>query len=441
MVQYTPAQGVSAFTIIRIGQFISLIGSGLTNFAIGVWVYQRTESVTLFSSILLSYALPGIVISPLAGALVDRWNYRWTMILGDSGAAVCTAAFILLFYFAHLEVWHICLIVAISSILDAFQRPAYTASTTLLVPKKHLGRANGIVQVAQAVSQIIAPVLAGVLIVTITVQGVFLIDLVTYLFALSTLLIVRIPQPQINIEDTASQKKSLLREIAHGWTYIVTRPGAIGLLIFFAITNFSLGLFHALLTPLVLSFSSAGVLGVMFSVASGGILAGGILMSLWGGPKRRVNGVLGFGLLFGIGILLAGLRPSALLIAIAVFSMSISTPIVNGCTQTILQTKTPPHLQGRVFAIGSMIAWSSIPLAYFVAGPLADKVFKSLLIAGEPLAESLGQIIGVGPGRGIGLLFMVIAIFPILAAVGGYLYPRLRLLEDEIPDAIVESAS
>ncbi len=429
--------GIRVFTIVWAGQFVSLIGSGLTGFALGVWVYLTTGSVTQFSLIMLSTAVPAIAMSPVAGALVDRWDRRKAMILSDSGAALSTLAIAVLLSMNWLEIWHIYIVMAISSTFSSFQWPAYSAATTLLVPKNHLGRAAGMVQTAQAVGQIVAPALAGILLVTVEIWGVILIDFVTFLFALITLLMVRFPHPKITAEGEAG-KGSLLREAMYGWHYITARRGLFSLLIFFAATNFIFGFANVLYIPLLLSFTSPVMLGTLSSIGGVGMLAGGILMSVWGGPKRRIHGILGFSLLSGAMVALGGLRPSVLLLGGVIFVVLFTVPIMNGCSQAIWQVKTAPDVQGRVFAVRRMIAGSIMPLSYIAAGPLADRVFEPLMAVNGALAGSVGKIIGVGPGRGIGLLFIVVGVLCVVATVVGYLYPPLRYVEDDLPDVVDE---
>jgi DHA3 family macrolide efflux protein-like MFS transporter len=431
------SRGMRIFIIIWLGQLVSLIGSGLTSFALGLWVYQHTGSVTPFALTGLFTVLPSVTLSPLAGALVDRWDRRWVMILSDTGAGLSTLAVALLFLAGRVKVWHIYLAAGTSAAFGAFQWPAYSAATTLLVSKKNLGRANGMVQFGRAASEILAPMLAGVLILAIQVQGVILIDFATFLFAITTLLIVRFPRPEI-ISASQASKDSLWREAAYGWTYTAARRGLLGLLVFFAVVNFLWGMVGALIAPMILGFTSADVLGLLISVAGGGMLVGSLVMSAWGGLKRRIDGVLRFELLSGLCFLLIGLRPSVWPIAVGAFGAHLTIAIIYGSSQAIWQSKVPPDAQGRVFATQQMIARSSTPLAYLVAGPLADKLFEPLLAFDGPLAGSIGQITGVGPGRGIGLLFMVMGILKVLVTLGGYLYPRIRLVEDELPDVIAD---
>lgn len=424
-----------AFALIWGGQLVSLAGTGLTNFALGVWVYQRTGSVTQFALISFSASLPGIFLLPLAGALIDRWDRRWAMMLSDTGAALGTLTIWLLLTAGQLEIWHIYLISAFHSACGSFQLPAYTSATTMLVPQKHLGRASGMIQIELALAEILAPVLAGVLMVTIGLEGIVLIDLGTFSFAVLTLLLARVPRLQATAAGLEG-KGSLLREAVYGWTYIKARPGLLSLLLFFAVSNLTTGMVMVLIVPLVLSFSTVPMLGTVSSIASGGMLLGGLTMSVWGGPHRRVHGVLGFSLLCGIALLLGGLHPSAALIASAAALYVFSTQLVNGCSQALWQSKVALDVQGRVFAMRRMIALSTMPLARLAAGPLVDHLFEPWLVIGGPLAGSVGRIIGAGPGRGIGFLFIVLGVFRVTTTIGAYVYRRLRQVEDELPDVL-----
>ncbi|MEA2176398.1 MAG: transporter, family, macrolide efflux protein [Blastocatellia bacterium] len=431
--------GMTVFTLMLIGQLVSLTGSGLTTFALGVWVFQRTGSVTQFALISVFIVLPAILISPFAGALVDRWDRRTALILSDAGAGLCVLGVALLLYAERLEVWHIYIANTLISLCTAFQWPAFSAAISLLVSKKQLGRASGMVQTVQAISRLVSPVLAGVLVVTIKIHGVILIDFATFLFSLVTLLLIAIPRPVVSQEGAAA-KGTLLSEATYGWKYVKARPGLLGLLIFFAVSNFLLGVVTVLATPLVLTFASAAVLGVVLSVGGSGMLVGSLLMSIWGGPKRRIYGVIGFMMLSALCMVLAGARSSASLLAVAAFIFFFGLPISLGSSQAIWQSKVAPDVQGRVFAIRSMIAWSAMPLAYLCAGPLADRLFEPLLAPGGKLNGSIGRLIGVGPGRGIGLLFITMGFITAMMTIAGFLYPRLRLVEDELPDVIQEPA-
>lgn len=440
MTQRTPPRGMRTFFVIWFGQLVSLVGSGLTGFAMGVWLYQETGSVTLFALSNLCFVLPQMLFSPLAGALVDRWDRRRAMILSDTGAGLSTLFLALMLFAGRLEVWHVYLALAVSALFNTFQWPAYSAATTLLVPKKHLGRAGGMVQIGQAVSQLIAPALAGALMVVIGLKGVLVIDFATFAFAVLTLAVVHIPRPKASAEGEAG-KGSLWQETVFGWKYIVARPGLLGLLLYFASVNFLGGMTFPLLMPMVLDMTTPDVLGYIASLAGVGMLVGTLVMSTWGGPQRRVYGVLGFCAIEGLLTIVMGAQASIPLIAVSAFGMMICMPIVNGSSQALWQSKVEPDLQGRVFAVRRMIAMAISPLAYVVVGPLADKVFEPLMAVDGSLANSVGQVIGTGPGRGAGLMFIIMGALTVAASAVAYLNPRIRLVEDELPDVVVEVES
>ncbi|MCP6762151.1 MAG: MFS transporter [Fischerella sp. CENA71] len=435
MTKYRLEKGMRVFLIIWFGQMVSVIGSGLTGFALDIWIYQRTGSVTQFAFAFVFSQLPPILISPFAGALVDRWNRRYCMILSDLGAGLSTLAIALLLFAGNLQIWHIYIATALSSIFGSFQWPAYSASIPMLVPKEHLNRANGLTELAGALTMLLPPVLGGALLVTINLQGVILIDFITFLVSIVTLLSVRFPKMKTDTTEEV-KKISLLADVIYGWKYITSRPGLLALIYFFAASNFVLAIVSVLLTPLVLSFTSPAILGLILSIDGVGMLVGTLVVTTRKGPTRQIYTILGFQMLGGLCILVTGLRTSAPLIAVAAFLFAFGSPIINCSSQVIWQRKVAPEVQGRVFALEQMIVGSLQPVAYIVSGPLADRVFEPLMAANGLLAASLGQIIGVGKGRGIGLLFIVMGIISMLISVIAFQYRHLRFLEDELLDQI-----
>ncbi|MES1243426.1 MAG: MFS transporter, partial [Acidobacteriota bacterium] len=363
-----PPNGMRVFAWIWLGQVVSIFGSNLTNFALGVWVYKTTGSATQFALISFVMSVPGLLVSPLVGALVDRWDRRFSMIFGDGADTLTKVVLALLIWSGGLEVWHIYAILALSSFFHAFQVPAFSASTALLVPKRHLGRASGLVQAGTSGALILAPLSAGFLLDRIGFGGIIGIDLVTATLGILAVATVRIPKPETT--EAPAGAGGLLRDATYGWSYLRERRGLPALLGLSAILNFSIGMVHVLLTPMLLSFASAADLGMVLSGASVGMLVGSIVMSTWGGPENRMAGVFGFVALQG-GILMVGMmRPSVPLLAAAAFAFMFFTPLVLGCTRAIWQSKIAPGVQGRVFALTRMLALSCLPVASLIAGPL-----------------------------------------------------------------------
>jgi MFS family permease len=425
------------FFIIWFGQVVSLMGSGLTSFALGVYVYTLTGSVTQLGLVLLARALPSLIISPVAGVIVDRWDRRHVMLLSDTGAGLASLGVWVLLATGNLEVWHIYVSAAFNSFFGAFQGPAYMASTTLLVPKEHYGRTAGLVQLGDAFGQILSPILAGFLILTIQIEGIILIDFATYLFAVVTLILVRIPRPK---PAAAPQHglRSIAQEAIYGWKYVKVRTGLFAMLLLFAFINFSLGIFSALYTPLVLSFATADVLGTIISFSGIGMLVGSLLMSAWGGTKRKVDSLFGSIFIGGLALSISGLQANPWLLGVSGFLFFFILPIANGSSTAIWQTKVEPGVQGRVFATRRMLASFATPLAYMLAGPLADLIFEPFMTSGGAIALRIASIIGSGPGRGFGLIFVILGLLISIASLLGYLYPRIRLVEVELPDVVEE---
>jgi DHA3 family macrolide efflux protein-like MFS transporter len=209
--------------------------------------------------------LPRAIFSPFAGVFADRWDRRWIMILTDVGAGVTTVATALLLMTGQLEIWHIYLFTALNSSFGALQGPAFGAAVTHLVPKAQHGQANGMIQLGGGVGQIIAPVLAGVLIAAIGLQGVLLVDMATFLFAVLISFVIRFPGPK-TAKGPAEPHSSWARDMWHGWRYLATRPGLMGLVVIFTLVNFFVGTAEAVLTPMILSFTTPEGLGVILSV-------------------------------------------------------------------------------------------------------------------------------------------------------------------------------
>jgi DHA3 family macrolide efflux protein-like MFS transporter len=430
------------FFLLWLGQAVSMFGSSLTTFTLGVWVFRRTGSATKFSLIAVSATLPLMLVAPFAGVAADRWDRRRVMILANLGAALTSMSLVLAALLApeRLEVWHIYVVVALNAACNALLMPAYQSSVPMLVPRDQLGRANGLFELGDHIARVGAPLLAGVVLAVIKLGGIVLVDFATFLFAISTLLLIHIPRPEASATGRAAGGGSVLRQAAFGWRYIVERPGLLGLLAFFTLLNLLLYVALVLVTPLVLSFASAAELGLVLAVGGAGGILGGILMSAWGGTREKMRVILGLAPVLGLGLLVIGLRPSLALVILGYFAFFLVIPILNASNFAIWQAKVEPDVQGRVLAMRRLIVQASAPIAFLAAGPLADDVFKPLLMPAGPLAGSVGRVIGVGPGRGIGLVFILMGCLLILSSAAAYLFPHLRRVERDLPDALPNRA-
>ncbi len=434
MEQSQPVHGMRAFFTIWSGQLVSLIGSQLTGFALGVWVYEQTHSVLQLALVQVALQAPYVLLSPIAGVFADRWNRRTAMIVSDFGAGLAVLAAGGLYLTHHLQPWMVIPINLWMSSFNTLMWPSFTASVTLLVPKQHYGRANGFVQLGEALPQVAGPALAGALYVAIHLGNMALIDFATYLFAaLLMLFFVRIPDPPRTTQGQEA-KGSIWKEMRFGWDYITRRKGLLALLLFFMTTNFLSGVMSPLIVPLILDNWDASTFGYISTLMGVGMLAGTLVMSAWGGGKRKIFTLLGAGILSGLFLSAVGLRVSIPLIAICGIAIMFCGPFLNACSQAIWQAKVAPDVQGRVFAVRRTIAWSSGIVAPLLAAPLADYIFKPSMAVGGALAPALGPIFGYGASRGVGVLISLVGLLMAAAAVIALLTPLVRRVELDLPD-------
>lgn len=430
--------GLLGFSLLSIGQIVSLIGSGMTCFAQSIWIYtEQGGSIVNLTMLAVFAQLPGVLVSPIAGVLVDRWDRRWVMIVSNAVAALATLALQILIVTHTFQIWHIYVITVVLSIANHFQWPAFFATIPLVVPKKNLGPANGMVQVARAIGQVGAPFMAGIAVSLFKIQGVILFDMISYLVAFITLLIVVIPKPPVIAAVTAVQA-SFRREFIAGWKYLLERPGLVRLTQLFIASNFLMGVVTMLLMPMALTTISARDYGALASVSGVCMLVSGLAVTVWGVPKRRVLAVLGLMVVQGLAVILGGFRPSAWLWVLASSIFYFTAPIASACSEVIWQSKVAPQFQGRVLAATWMIVIGATQIGYLISGPLAQYIFEPLMAVNGPLANSVGAVIGTGAGRGIGLMFLVFGTLYVVITGLSYFSRRLRNLEVELPDEIAD---
>lgn len=436
MTEKSSPTGMRGFVIVWIGQVISMLGTGMTNFAIAIWIFEQTGEATALTWALFFFMGPMILFSPVAGALVDRYNRKTIMILSDLIAGVTTIVLLLLLAVDGLQIWHIYVVNIIAGGANSFQFPAYSAAISLMLPKEQYGRAAGMLSLAQAASGILAPAFAGALIGSIGLVGIMSIDVFTFLFAVGALLLVHIPQPPVTDEGEKA-RSSLLKESAFGFQYIFERPSLLGLQLVFFFINFLSMLGFALMIPYILlrTGNNEVALASVQSISAVGGVVGGLLLSAWGGPKKKVHGVL-LGMVAAslFGQALMGVGQNVVIWSVAAFSTQLVIPILNGSNQAIWQAKVSPNVQGRVFAVRRLIAQITAPVATAMAGPLADNVFEPAMQGEGWLTAVFAPLFGTEPGAGIGVIFLVTGLFGVLVGFGGYLFPAVRNAEELLPD-------
>ena len=425
---------MKGFTVIWGGQFVSLLGTFMTRFALTIWAWQVTGEATALALTGLAFALPNILLYPVAGALVDRWNRKLVMMLSDIASGIATLVIFLLFTSGNLQIWHLYVTGAFSGLFQSFQFPAYSAAVSTMVDKKDYTRTSAMLSLAQNTSGILSPVAAGVLLPAIGMNGILVFDLFSVAVAVAALLAVNIPQPE---PKQVEERNSLLEDSLFGFKYIMARPGLLGLQLVFFTINFIGSLGFPLLAPMILSRTGDNsiILGTVQSAFGAGGIVGGLVLSAWGGPKKRVHGVLsGMALSCLFGYVAIGLGKDMYTWAIGAFLMMLFNPLINGSNQAIWQSKVPPEMQGRVFGTRAMIALISQPVAMAITGPLADKFLSPGMMEGGVLVPYFSWLVGVGLGTGISLLWLFLGVIGFAAGLGGYLFKQVRDVESILPD-------
>lgn len=407
--------GMKAFTVIWLGQVVSLLGSAMTWFAFTIWAWQKTGEVSTLANISFFTFLPTVLFTPIAGTFVDRWNRKLVMLLSDAATALGTLTALILLWSGNLQIWHIYVIGLVAGFFTAFQYPAYAAAVSTMLPKEQFTRAEAMLGIAYTISGVLSPVFAASLIPRIGIIGIMTIDLATFLVAFATLVWVHIPKPKTT-EIGQKSRGSFWNETAFGFRYISSHRSLLALTSLFMAANFFLAIGATLIAPLILSHtknSQSALATVQSMGAVGGIVGGGLLM-LWGGPKRRIHGVL----LGGVGASLLGVAwlgwaNNLLFWSVGSFFFSFFEPFVEGGNTAIWQSKVEADVQGRVFSARHLLTRIPFMLGILVSGSLASFGMSRVLV--------WAGLIGMG-------------IF-----VAGYFFENIRWVEILLPDQLHRS--
>ncbi len=385
-----PTRWAQKFFIIWTGQAFSLVGSSIVQFALVWWLTQKTGSATILATASLVALLPQIVLGPFVGALIDRWNRRLIMIVADSAIAASTGVLILLFLSGKVQVWHIYVIMMLRSLGGAFHYPAMAASTTLMVPNKHLARIAGMNQTLQGVISIFAPPLGALLLSLVPNTGqVLFVDIATAALAVIPLFFIPVPQPP-SLEAGTAPKTSYWHDLKEGYSYVVRWKGLLGLVLLAMALNFLLSPASSLTPLLIRDIFHGGPQELAWaeSVFGVGVIIAGVALSAWGGFKRRIItsfcGVIGI----GVGVMVVGLAPASLfwLLLAGNFILGVTQVFANGPLSAIFQSTIEPGMQGRVLSLIGAGATAMMPLSLLIAGPISDWLgIRTWFIAGGVL--------------------------------------------------------
>lgn len=413
------------FLLLWTGDFISAIGSGLTSFGLGVYIYQQTERASYMALVTLLAFLPPLLLSAPAGVLADRYDRRLMMILGDSLSALGLVFILVCLLKGKAGIRQICIGVTVSSVFTSLLEPAYKATITDLLTPRQYSRASGMVQIAGSAKYLISPILAGFLLTVSDIRLLLILDICTFFITVSTTYIVR--------RGLANRKQahtsSFLAEFFDGWHALTRKKGLFTLVMMGTLITFCLGFIQTLASPMILSFSDSATLGTILTVAALGMLVSSLLL---GGITIRKSYVRLLTLsLFGAGIAMAlfGLRENILFIGITGFLFFATLPFANASLDYLIRTNIDNEVQGRAWGLVGLISQLGYVAAYGLSGLMADYMFTPLLLPGGALADSVGHVLGIGQGRGIGFLIVLAGLLLCVTAVILYSMKSIRRLE------------
>ena len=422
------------FFPIAASQLVSATGSAMTDFAVPLWIYTTTGSVAKFALLAVVGLVPGLLAAPLAGAITDRMSRRRVMLAGDSAALVIQFVFGVLLWTQNLSVAAIYPLIGCLSVALTFQRLAYFSAVPQLVPKHYLGHATGMVQLGGGTAQLLVPIFAVGLLAGIGLGGIIALDLSSYAVAIVALLLVRFPATM-----AWRHRESIMAEILGGLRYSLGHRGFVGMLLFFVVLNVFLSPLLLMFSPLVLSFARLTDVGRISFLGGAGVFAAALVMIAWGGPRRlRMRGVLLCSLGIGCCCLVTGLRANLAVIAVGVAGVTFSITLMNAIYATIVQVKVPQRFHGRVFAMNTLIAWSTLPIGFGLIAPNAAWMLDPLLGSHGALASTVGAVIGTGPGRGIGFMYLLFGAAILAVGLIAMRVPVLARFDREVPDAVAD---
>lgn len=431
-------RGRETFYTLWFSFFISLSGTAMTRFALITWAYQQTGEATTIALLGFFSYITLVIVSPFAGVYIDRLDRRLVMMVSDVCSGLISLMFFVLFMLGQLEIWHLFVGQMFAGVFDAFYIPAFNASISMTVDKSFYDRAHALRALAYYASQVASPFIAGVILAMSDLSVVLVIDIATFVIAVGAMLRIKIPHPKISIEGATIASQKMLAQIRFGFKYIWERRGLTYLLgMMTGIEFIGTVAYMGIMSAMVLARTGGDELALATVQSALGIsgVVGGMIITIFGTPKRRIHGVLIVtAMSFIFGDFVIGIGQTAAIWALGGFLATVFIPTITVCDNTIWQNKVEPEMQGRIFAIKEMVRNSARPFGFLLAGPLADQLFEPAMMPDGALADIFGGLVGTGEGAGMGLIFVCTALMGMTLALGGYLVPALRNVEEDLPD-------
>lgn len=397
------------YIVFWLSQSVSQLGSSMTSFALIIWTYKQTNSVMTVSLLTFFTYLPYILFSIFAGAFVDNHKKKSIMLWTDSIACMCSIATLVLLYIGKLEIEYIYIVNAIIGLMNAFQSPASTVTFGILVPNEMYAKMSGMNSFSSSLITVATPMLAAFISSFWGLNGVFLIDLITFLFSFVVLLFfIKIPEHNLNTKSIKEQ--SVFSGCKESYNFLIQNKGLLYIIISMAILNFFSHLTYENILPAMILSRSGGnnnILGLVSGMIGFGGILGGIMVSLVKLPNNNVKLIYysaAFSFLFGD--LLMGIGQNVIVWFIAALAASVPLPFLTAGQNVILYNTIPTDMQGRVFAVRNAMRYFTIPIATLLGGALADYVFEPFMKTENQLSNILQKIVGRGLGSGMATMFL-----------------------------------
>lgn len=414
-------------------QTLSALGSGMTGYALVLWLYRASGSALRTALLSVCSYAPYVMMSMFAGALSDRWNKKRTMLVCDLLAALSTTAVLFLIKTDSLRVWHLYVLNALGGLMNTVQQPASEVAATLLIPRHCYQKTGALRSFSQSLNSILTPILATALFAFWGIEAVIAVDLTTFAVAFFTLLVfIRIP------EGVARERRTegLLVSVRSGFAWLRKNPLILTLIMYLACINLVASVYEAALPAMLLFRQNGGeqILGIVNTCVGLATLAGSVLAGALPTPKNRVRVICG-ALLFSMcseNFLLAfGKTPLVWCVGAVMGWLFI--PLMNANMDVILRSTIPADMQGRVYSLRNTLQFFTIPVGFICGGILADRVFEPFAAA-QRAGGPLSAIFGEGKGSGAAMLFFVIGVAGALVCfIFNFILRRYVWNENDIP--------
>lgn len=407
---------MAPFLVLFSGQAFSLFGSRLVQFALVWYLTEQTKSPTVLATASIAALLPQVFIGPFAGALVDRWNRKTVMIVADTLVAASVLVLAFVFSIGRIEVWHIYAVMMFRAAGGAFQWPAMQASTSMMVPKSHLSRVAGLNQSLNGIVAITAPPAGALLLEFIPIEYVLAIDVATAILAVGPLLFIAVPQP----EHDGSSARGVLGDMKEGYQWVLSQKGLLIIMIMSLCINLFTTPTFTMLPLLITEVLKGGAIELAWIQSANGLgmIAGGIILGIWGGFKSKVNTAFSGLFMASLGILLFSQTPPDMIWVgvVAIFIFGFMNSIANSSFFSLLQAMIPHEMQGRVFTLIMSTSVAVSPLGLAIAGPVVERT-------------------------GLRFWFIISGLAFMVGSGVGFLVPQVRRLEEAWEKALAEEAT